>query len=245
MIKCILFDFGNTLVRHDNLDWKKLERAGLFNQINFLEKRSIKGITLKGWSDLFYKFYGEQEKHAKNINIEISIYRIFRSLIEIYKLPPDITPEVLTQIFYQPICQSRILFDDVPDSLKKLSCHKVPMGIVSNSVIPGTMVREVLTQLRIIEYFDLILISSDLGYRKPHPAMFEIALKRLQIKPAQIIFIGDQLDVDVTGAQKAGIVSVWLNRTKEKNKSLVKPGLVVSSLTELPVSVLLTGKKIK
>lgn len=245
MIKAILFDFGNTLVRHDNLDWKKLERAGLYNHAGFFEKRGIRHVSLKAWSEWFTRFYAEQEAFAKKHLVEIDVYRIFRSLIEAFHLPADVTPEALAAMYYQPICQSRILFDDVRETLKKIQSQKRHCGIISNSVIPGSMVRSVLAQLGILEYLDVVLISSEIGYRKPHPRMFEIAATRLALKPKEMMLVGDHPEDDIAGAKKSGWTAVWLNRTGQKLTGRIKPDMTLSSLNALPVDTVRVVKKAK
>jgi HAD superfamily hydrolase (TIGR01509 family) len=55
------------------------------------------------------------------------------------------------------------------------------------------------------------VISIDFKRRKPHPAIFHEALRRLEVAPDAALFIGDSLGDDVGGAQQAGIDSAWIN----------------------------------
>ncbi len=218
-MKAIIFDFGNTIVRQDNLDWKKMEKAGLLNQIDLFSKRGFRGITVAKWSDSFYRLLKLHEFQAAHHRTEVSMIRVFQRLIFEYGLPSDITPFQLTQTFYLPVCQSRLLFEDTADTLKRLVDKGVPLGLISNTAIPGVLMDEVLQRLHVLEFFGFTFYSSDLGFRKPHPDMFELAAARLKLKPGQITMVGDQVVEDVKGAVSAGMQAVWINRGGTEKKT--------------------------
>lgn len=58
--------------------------------------------------------------------------------------------------------------------------------------------------------FEKITVSADIGWRKPHPILFERTLEEMGIQASDALFIGDQLYVDVHGALNAGMDVVWL-----------------------------------
>jgi putative hydrolase of the HAD superfamily len=108
------------------------------------------------------------------------------------------------------------------------------MGLVSNAVIPGALMNDVLERLQIRDYFAFTFYSSDLGFRKPHPNMFELAAVRLKLKPSQITMVGDQLNEDVKGALAAGMKAVWINRMgKPSGSKANRPYKTIYSLLEL------------
>ena len=59
-------------------------------------------------------------------------------------------------------------------------------------------------------FFDKIIISGQLGIRKPHPAIFGELVRRFALAPDEIVFVGDELQADIVGAQKAGMHAVWM-----------------------------------
>jgi HAD superfamily hydrolase (TIGR01509 family) len=61
------------------------------------------------------------------------------------------------------------------------------------------------------ELFAAIVVSDEVGWRKPKAVIFETALERLGITPAEALFVGDRIDIDVAGARAAGLGSVWIN----------------------------------
>jgi putative hydrolase of the HAD superfamily len=242
MIKAVTFDLGNTLLRQDNIDWKQLEKVGFLNHINIFSKQNISGPDLKEWSGKYDQIAAEFEKTAKRYHMEIPAEKIFQVLREYFDIPASITTQTLLSTFFIPLMNARLLMDHAQDILQELRDKKIRCGVISNTAVPGSLAREVLERLEILEYFDFTLFSSDCIFSKPHPMMFDIALFRLNIRPSQVIHVGDQLDKDVVGARSAGMRTVWLNHDREKIKAKqVKPDHEIYSLKELPGVI----KKIK
>jgi putative hydrolase of the HAD superfamily len=63
-------------------------------------------------------------------------------------------------------------------------------------------------------HFDHVLVSSEVGWRKPHPAIFERALALAGVAPADAIHVGDSPHDDVQGARRAGIRPVLIGRSE-------------------------------
>ena len=59
------------------------------------------------------------------------------------------------------------------------------------------------------DYFYPIVVSGDLGYRKPDPRIFALALRRMHVAPEEAIFVGNDMYRDVHGARQAGMRTVF------------------------------------
>ena len=234
MIKAVTFDLGNTLLRQDNIDWKKLEKAGFLNHINIFAKQNLLHPTLGEWSGHYYALADEFEKISKKFHLEIPAEKIFHILSENFCIPPSISAAMLLSTFFVPLMNARLLMDHVPEVLQDLKDRKIRCGVISNSIVPGFLGREVLERLGILDYFEFTLYSSDCIFRKPHPMMFETAIAKFGLKSSQILHVGDQLDRDIAGAGFAGLKSVWFNRERNKIKPKVRPDGEISDLKELP-----------
>ena len=79
------------------------------------------------------------------------------------------------------------------------------LGLVSNAIDPPWLLHRDLEQLGVAERLDVALFSSEVGWRKPHPAMFERALGELGVEPGRALFVGDSLVNDVGGAAAVGM----------------------------------------
>lgn len=82
-------------------------------------------------------------------------------------------------------------------------------------------------------YFNEIVISGAFGKGKPDVSIFEHCLKLMNIEKDDAIMVGDNLNTDILGASRAGIKTVWINRTDKKNETDVKPDYIISSLHDL------------
>ena len=84
------------------------------------------------------------------------------------------------------------------------------LAVVSNFDHSATA-RALLAHHGLDQILTTAVISIDLGRRKPHPAIFQEALRRLDAPPPAALFVGDSLGDDVGGARAAGIDSAWIN----------------------------------
>jgi putative hydrolase of the HAD superfamily len=71
----------------------------------------------------------------------------------------------------------------------------------------------------------VILISGDLGYRKPHPSVFAELVERLGMQRDQIAYVGDDPQADVFGALQSGLQPIWTTYVQDHNISLA-PGML-------------------
>ena len=81
-------------------------------------------------------------------------------------------------------------------------------GLVSNAFDPGWLLHEDLARMALGERLDAAVFSSEVGKRKPHPAVFEAALDRLGVAPGDAVFVGDRRFEDVRGAKELGMTTV-------------------------------------
>jgi putative hydrolase of the HAD superfamily len=105
------------------------------------------------------------------------------------------------------------------------------LGVVTNFDHAPT-VRNILMRDGLEPYFDAVIISSEIGWRKPHRAMFGAALDRLGIPAADALFVGDNFELDVVGASSAGLTAVWYRR--ESSQDPRNGHQSIADLAELP-----------
>ena len=101
------------------------------------------------------------------------------------------------------------IFPDAYATLTALQDRGLVIGAVSNWV---WSLPELLHALDLVKHFDFIATSSRIGYDKPHPQIFEWALREARVEPAEAIHVGDHVDADVEGARSAGIAPILIDR---------------------------------
>ena len=92
--------------------------------------------------------------------------------------------------------------------LEALRERGLKLGLVSNAFDPGWLLHRDLEQMGLAERLDFSVFSSEVGKRKPHPAIFERALSALDVSPGEAVFVGDRLYEDVRGAGELGMTTV-------------------------------------
>jgi putative hydrolase of the HAD superfamily len=103
---------------------------------------------------------------------------------------------------------ARILAAHTHPLLESLRAQGLKLGLVSNAFDPGWLLHRDLQQMGLEERLDFSVFSSELGVRKPHPAIFRRALEALDVEPERALFVGDRLYEDVRGAAELGMTTV-------------------------------------
>jgi HAD superfamily hydrolase (TIGR01509 family) len=93
------------------------------------------------------------------------------------------------------------------ETLAQLKDQGYTLGVVSNA---DGRVEKFLELVGLTKWLDFVVDSGAVGVEKPNPRIFEIALERAGVKAAEAIHVGDVYEVDVLGAQRAGINPVFL-----------------------------------
>lgn len=92
--------------------------------------------------------------------------------------------------------------------LEALRARGLGLALVSNTASPEWLLRPVLERQGLVERVDAVVLSSEVGKRKPHPAIFERALDEVDVGPGEALFVGDRMDADVVGASRVGMTTV-------------------------------------
>ena len=107
-------------------------------------------------------------------------------------------------------CQHFFLYDDVTATLQALAARGLKVGLISNSH------RSLASFQQHFELHGLIaaaISSSDHGYLKPHPSIFESALKLLDVSASESVMVGDSVAHDIEGARRVGMRGILVHRS--------------------------------
>jgi putative hydrolase of the HAD superfamily len=84
------------------------------------------------------------------------------------------------------------------------------------------------------ELFAAIVVSDEVGWRKPRPDIFREAFRRTGVDPRRTLFVGDRADIDVVGAQAMGMDVAWINPGHEALPAgIAPPTYEIGDLAEL------------
>ena len=121
-------------------------------------------------------------------------------------------------------------FSWIPDTLDRLAAQGYRMSVISNS---DDHTGRTLRSTEMAHYFDRVFHSAALGFAKPDPRIFEEVLRRLNLQPADALYIGDLYEVDVRGANAAGIGAIHLDPLSLYNEK-DWPGVHLPDVRHLP-----------
>lgn len=119
------------------------------------------------------------------------------------------------------------LFPHAHETLAYLK-GKYPLHIITNGFKEVQSVK--LGGSKLEQYFDVIICSEDVGVNKPHRRVFETALSKAGVDPANAVMIGDNFEADILGAEKAGMKTIFFD---PKNESSNSHSNVIHSLLQL------------
>ncbi|MFB0557503.1 MAG: HAD family hydrolase [Candidatus Bathyarchaeia archaeon] len=123
------------------------------------------------------------------------------------------------------------LKEGVVETLKVLR-PRYRLGIISDAgTTPGRVLRDALQELKILNFFSSTVFSNEVGFCKPHRAMFEASFNELGVKPHEAVHVGDLLHTDVAGAKAMGMKAIWVKTMDLPGAVKWKPDYEV---TELP-----------
>ena len=194
-LKAVIFDLDDTLYPE-----KEFVVGGFQAVTKYLAKR----YKLKQ-SKIFDILKSDFEKGIRRKN--------FNLLFEKLNLPEKELKEIIT--VYRNHKPKIKLYPDAKKILKYLSKNKkIKFGVISDG--PIKMQRNKITALGIKNYFKVVTLSDRWGtkYRKPHKKSFKITIKKLKVKPREVIYVADNLQKDFIGAKKLGILTIRIKRKK-------------------------------
>ena len=131
----------------------------------------------------------------------------------------------------------RVVVEGGREVVDELQRRSYTLGIISNLI--GTReIPEWLEAEDFESYFKVVMLSSELGIRKPAPEIYLEAARRAGVEPARCAYVGDNLKRDVTGARAAGFGSVIIMISPEKLAEETvtdknRPDLIIHQFKEL------------
>ena len=192
-MKVIVFDLDNTLIDRQRAFTEMLKdriELTLPEDKKHLKEQAIQDILM--WDD----------------NGTVSRSVSFKKYCDKYEVTCMTSEELST--YWTTISGSVVyLFDDVIDVIAYLKA-KYRLAILTN----GSPIsqRRKLESTGILNMFELSVVSGEVGIDKPDPRIFDVMCERLNVKPQDCLYIGDNYVNDVLGARNAGWNAIYLNR---------------------------------
>ena len=211
-LHAVLFDVYGTLVDiHTNE-----HRDDVFDSVSlFLEYRRV-FIPGKELKELYFDHINQQIARSRERHAEVDVIRAFGHVLRERGRTTDRYLTMITAQLYRSLCRERFrLYDDTFWTLNEFR-KRYRLGIVSDA--QRLFCKPELRTLRLENFFDALVISSDYGFRKPDPRLFHIALAALDVPASEAAYIGNKYETDLIGAKEAGMAIAGLIRQSEDEK---------------------------
>jgi putative hydrolase of the HAD superfamily len=226
--RAVLFDLFDTLVR---LDRSRLPVV----QVNGREVRSSVGklyevlrpaapdVTIEKLHGAMGESWKEAERLRAIDHREVAAPERFAYLFQCLALDPSACPPGLATDLIETHRRELAKAIEFPPHHRTLLNElrqRYRLAVVSNFDYTPTALG-ILREAGIVDYFETIVVSDAVGWRKPAPTIFRQTLDRMGLAPAEALFVGDRADIDVAGARAIGMDAAWLNPVAEP----LPPGL--------------------
>lgn len=238
-LEAVLFDYGHTLIYFDEQPHAALHDA--YEDVNHLLATAlsrevpaaevlIENISLAVDAAI-------QRDYAAGRVEEVEIATVYDTAFRALGL--ELAPEVIERVMEMEQdgwLSSVHVGPDVIATLTHLRTAGLRLGVVSNAAYRPRLMQRQVAALGLARYFDSLTFSSEVGLRKPHPAIYQDALAKLRVAPGRTLFVGDRLKEDVRGPQALGMRAVLLREWRRDNDS-EGADYVIDRLGQLPAIV--------
>jgi putative hydrolase of the HAD superfamily len=202
VLEAVLFDWGDTLMRWTWDD--ELLVAGHRAGLAAIDREPLTALTVR-----FREAYVPLLERPGVLE-EVEYPGLIRQLLgDVGITIDDDDLDRFLAAEHDAWAPARELADTTHALLETLRERGLKLALVSNAIDPPWLLHRDLEQAGVAERLDAAVFSSEVGWRKPHAAIFERALELLGgIEPGRALFVGDSLANDVAGAAALGMTTV-------------------------------------
>ena len=235
-IQAIVFDYGNTLVEFGKRQIRACDMAiadVLERLFGPLDREALRAVRDR---DRIAPYAGDPPSYREN-DLRVITSNLVRALYTRYGR--EVSEAELAEIIrvrLETFVDTTEATAEVLALLERLHVRR-RLGVLSNYP-DGDAIRRSLRKTGLARHLDAVVVSGDVGFSKPHALPFATILRKLDLPPEQVLFVGDNWLADVQGAKRAGMPVVhtiqWTPyEVFDRNPADLEPDAVISKLEEL------------
>ena len=223
--KTIIFDLDNTLLNFELCERQAilgaLEACGISLDLNGVNET----IFLQVYETYNSKHWRQRESFSPGELIEMS----YRSTLAHLDIQTDQISN-LSQSFWHIFNHSAVMEPNVNEVLTVLA-RSYRLAVITNGFVSAQLPR--MQAAGIEHFFEEVIVSEAIGFAKPSPEIFNHALSRLDLTPAQVLYVGDFLAHDYVGAMQVKIDFCYYNRKNQILPQEAQPKFMIGELSKL------------
>ena len=210
-IRGVIFDVGDTLLTQEPLIGSPSNRRGAAEIAPLVRPFLTTELT----DDQLAESLGEglQEALVEAYRNECALpdaHRVFSEVFDALDWEPSSeVVDLLLPAYFQPWFQAMQPLPQAARVLQLLREAGLRTAAIANLLYGEDLLIERLRALGLAPHLDTLVLSTELGWLKPHPAPYRAAAQRLGLSPHSLVMVGDDWEVDVRAAQRLGIRAIW------------------------------------
>lgn len=239
-IQVVLFDLGGTLLHYDQPPEFSMDALNAAALRAFLVAATKKGSRVPD-PELAVRAVGRmaaaQEAKASRTHYANTAENIIEEGLQALSIRlSDEAWDAGLAAYYGAVSAAAKPVDGDPQAvLLELTEQGRGLGLVSNTSWSPAMHDADLARFGMLEYLPVRVYSSVFGMVKPHPTIYRQALDQLDVAPAEAVFVGDKLAVDVAGPQKIGMRAVLIaSPFRAEVDPQIVPDARIQTIDDLP-----------
>lgn len=237
-IKAVSFDFWGTLFTEapGGFEWYKDRRRLLLQQTarecGFDFSNGEIEDACHQEARVHYRIWREEHRTLPVVERLGSILRHLGAM-----LPDHVVSRVVREYEEGILEMPPVLVSGAREALVHLA-SKYPLGIISDvGFSPGRVLRRVLIGEGLLDLFDSLVFSDEVGCSKPDCRVFDQAARGLGVRPAEMVHIGDLEHTDISGAKAAGCRAIRFTGVTQMEQGETSADHVTADLREVPALI--------
>jgi putative hydrolase of the HAD superfamily len=234
-IQAILFDINGTLIDIQTDEGSEEIYRGISHFLTY------QGIYIHRWEvrDEYFRLMEEQRRASGEAFPEFDAVELWRQFLRrrpeaCHSMPPEKLrwmPNFLAEM-YRGVSRLRLqLYPEVKSVLDELA-QRFKLAALSDAQSAWALPE--MRAVGIEGYFQPIIVSGDLGFRKPDKRIFEAALNGLDLPPENVLFVGNDMYRDIYGAKQFGMKTVFFSSNQGRQTANgVEPDYIIYRFAEL------------
>lgn len=225
--KMILFDAGRTLVNYGETPTTLEAFQHITPYITYNPNNWTSEDMERKCNEIFDCLDGCREAQLE-VPEQTGLKLLFDILDISFSIPIDEIERIYANHFIDVYT-----IDRAAEFLDYISLRGIRTGVISNFVFSGSRLRERLKKLYPNHHFEFVIASSDYGVRKPNKLLFEVGITKSRVKPGEIWYIGDKVNIDVVGSAGSGMIPVFYHNPRNNPQAVPDDVLAVDSYKDL------------
>lgn len=218
----ILFDADDTL-----FDFKRSARHALARTLEDFEI-AVEETHFQAYETINHEAWlAFERQEITAVQLRRLRFERFLEAIGEYREPLEVNAHYLNLL-----SETKFMLDGAVELVEELHLKKYRMGLITNGL--QEVQRRRVVRAGMEKYFEVIVVSDEIGVSKPHTGFFEHAFRQMGAPAkSEVLVVGDSLNSDIQGGNQFGVDTCWFNPKQAANLTEHRPTFEVEKLEDL------------